>query len=235
MSHIVRPVKSGSGTTEYVPNTVILSAEVNADLDTIYDDYNGNITDFNISPSANIDPTKLNRATPWVGTADIVNNAVTSGKLAVGATYTNNVVASAPANTVFPAAAATLFDTPTFVSRGSVVLLMGCLNLQCTLERSASPFGDSNPLDINIYVATPGPIFTLLTTFSLNAGILAMTANDTVIFPVSQPFSVIDSPTSIGTTYFYRVQVIATVDNASPVNQWQTTGNPGFLSVLQLS
>jgi hypothetical protein len=43
----------------FVPNTLIQSAQVNADFSTIYNDYNGNITNANIAPGAAIDPAKI--------------------------------------------------------------------------------------------------------------------------------------------------------------------------------
>ena len=56
MATIVKPSTFTAGTT-------ILSAQVNSDFDTIYADYNGNITNANISGSAAIADTKLAQIT----------------------------------------------------------------------------------------------------------------------------------------------------------------------------
>lgn len=56
MSNITRP-------NSYSPNTLIQSAQVNADFNTIYQDYDGNITNFNIAAGAAIVASKLNLAT----------------------------------------------------------------------------------------------------------------------------------------------------------------------------
>lgn len=65
MSIIVRP-------NLYVPGTVIRSAEVNDDLDTIYNNYNGFIDNTNIAPGAGIEVSKfetMNTGEIIIGTA----------------------------------------------------------------------------------------------------------------------------------------------------------------------
>jgi hypothetical protein len=94
MTIITRPTKTG-GSTEYIAGNDGLAEEFNADANTIYDDYNGNITEANVSPSmrlpgsnladapAGIFASKLNDLA--VTTAKIDNLAVTAAKLAAGA------------------------------------------------------------------------------------------------------------------------------------------------------
>ncbi|MBP7209621.1 MAG: hypothetical protein KBA02_00330 [Paludibacteraceae bacterium] len=68
---IVRP-------NTYVPGTVIRSAEVNNDFDTIYTDYNGNIDDDNIVAGANIAWTKIDKTGAVV---DDLSGAVPIGSM----------------------------------------------------------------------------------------------------------------------------------------------------------
>ena len=52
MANLTKPTTFTAGTT-------IVASEVNNNFDTIYNDYNGNITNVNISPSAAIVETKI--------------------------------------------------------------------------------------------------------------------------------------------------------------------------------
>ena len=56
---ISRPTKS-SGGAEFIDNKVLFSSDLNGDADTIYTDYNGNITNPNISPNAAVAGSKIN-------------------------------------------------------------------------------------------------------------------------------------------------------------------------------
>lgn len=63
MSSISRANKTASGTRNYQSNSTIKSSEVNADFNTIYDDYNGSVDNDNISASAGILASKLDLST----------------------------------------------------------------------------------------------------------------------------------------------------------------------------
>lgn len=56
---IARPSKSFGGTS-FVNGVVPQASDFNGDSDTIYSEFNGNISNANISPGANVDPTKIN-------------------------------------------------------------------------------------------------------------------------------------------------------------------------------
>jgi hypothetical protein len=61
MATISRGAKAAGG-TDFTANTDALAAEVNTDFNTIYNDYNGNITNANVATGASIDPTKFDDA-----------------------------------------------------------------------------------------------------------------------------------------------------------------------------
>jgi hypothetical protein len=90
MSIVTRANKAGSGTPNYVPNTTILSDEVNLDFNTLYDDYDGNITDANIAVGANIDGAKL--ANQTITGAKLVNETITATQLADDAVTTVKIL-----------------------------------------------------------------------------------------------------------------------------------------------
>lgn len=73
----------------YSPNTTILSAQINSSFSTIYNDYNGGITNANISASAAIAGSKL--ASPLVlsGKLQINNTTETGGQVSFDAAETN--------------------------------------------------------------------------------------------------------------------------------------------------
>jgi hypothetical protein len=58
VSTITRGVKAAGG-TNFTSGTPILASEVNTDLNTIYNDHNGGLTDANVNAGANIDPSKI--------------------------------------------------------------------------------------------------------------------------------------------------------------------------------
>ena|SRR5437899_6905940 len=80
MAIITRPIKTGGG-TDYVAGNDELAAEFNADANTIYTDYNGNITDANCSLTMGLQGTKLADAPNGIPTAKINDLAVTTAKL----------------------------------------------------------------------------------------------------------------------------------------------------------
>jgi hypothetical protein len=80
MSIITRPVKTGGG-TDVVAGNDVLAEEWNGDLNTIYSDYDGNITNANCSAAMGLVGTKLADAPNGVPTAKINDLAVTTAKL----------------------------------------------------------------------------------------------------------------------------------------------------------
>src|SRR5689334_12545813 len=89
MTLITRPTKQGGGTDVLAGNDV-LAEEWDGDLNTIYNDYNGHITNVNIQADAAIVGTKLADAPNGVPTAKINDNSVTSAKLQSDATVDAN-------------------------------------------------------------------------------------------------------------------------------------------------
>ena len=87
MAIISRPVKT-AGFTEYVQEVAagephIFAAEVDADLDTIYGEFNGGISDANVSPGAAIAGTKINLTTlpAHIVTTAAINPGATSAQI----------------------------------------------------------------------------------------------------------------------------------------------------------
>jgi hypothetical protein len=73
----------------YVPGTVIRSAEVNDDFDTLYNDYNGNIDNSNISATAGIEVKKFETLATGAfifGNAGVATKGAMSGDATVDAT-----------------------------------------------------------------------------------------------------------------------------------------------------
>ena len=84
MANITKPNTFTSGTT-------ILSAEVNSNFDTIYNEFNGSITNANISASAAISPSKISGTAVTLGSTETISGDKTfSGSTSfVGATPIN--------------------------------------------------------------------------------------------------------------------------------------------------
>lgn len=80
MAIITRPIKTGGG-TDVVAGNDVLAQEWNGDLNTIYDDHNGKISDANCDTNMGLQGTKLADAPLGVPTAKINDKAVTSTKL----------------------------------------------------------------------------------------------------------------------------------------------------------
>jgi hypothetical protein len=96
MSIITRPIKTGGG-TDYVAGNDELAQEFNDDANTIYNDYNGNITDANCSLTMGLQGTKLADAPNGVSTSKINDSAVTTAKI-----LDSNVTGIKIANTTIP-------------------------------------------------------------------------------------------------------------------------------------
>lgn len=138
MGTIARGAKAAGGTNFSTGKGTILSGEVDNDFNTIYSDYNGNITNFNISGSAGITYGKLNLTNGLV-TTDFTNLSVTgakiadltiaAGKLSPGAATTASgsgvfATGTSISNLVESGALA----TATLTTRGGNVLLGGVWN-----------------------------------------------------------------------------------------------------------
>jgi len=95
----------------FSPGSVILSSEHNTNYDTIYDDYNGGITNANISGSAAIADTKLAQIT----TASKIAGSALNNAYPVGSIYMNAAVATNPSTLLG-------FGTWTTFGAGKVVI-----------------------------------------------------------------------------------------------------------------
>src|SRR6266496_4854076 len=80
MAIITRPVKTGGG-TDVVAGNDVLAQEWNSDLNTIYTDYDGNITNANCATGMGLQGSKLADAPDGVTTTKINDLAVTPAKL----------------------------------------------------------------------------------------------------------------------------------------------------------
>ena len=95
MALVNRPFKVG-GTTNYVDevalgNTTILAAEVDDDLNTLYDEFNGNIDNANIKVGANIATSKL-ALDGGLQTGHYADGSVTLAKLAANSVDSSKIV-----------------------------------------------------------------------------------------------------------------------------------------------
>lgn len=84
MGTIVRPTKpiGGGGGTSWIAGADLYANELNADIDTIYTDYNGNITNVNLSATAAVEGTKLADAPLGIPTTKYNALSVTKAKIA---------------------------------------------------------------------------------------------------------------------------------------------------------
>ena len=97
MTTIIRGTKSAGG-TNFTSGTTIVSAEVNTDFNTIYNDYNGNITAANLADGAVTNPkigagavTLDKMAADSVDSSKIVDNTIVIADTAIGSS-TNNAI-----------------------------------------------------------------------------------------------------------------------------------------------
>lgn len=155
-SLIERPLKT-CGTRTYAEEVplgceTILNAEVDGDFDTLFGDYNGNITNANIATNANIDCDKIADGTcgtgqigsgavcvdeigaSCVGSAEIINDtilnedifsgaAIAGSKLAVGAAVRQLVVGACVPGVVAGATETGVATVATITTTGGTVLL----------------------------------------------------------------------------------------------------------------
>lgn len=116
MALISKPNTFSAGTT-------ILSADVNSDFDTIYNDYNGNITNANISASAAIDTSKISGTVVtrtanetisgnkvWTGTMDLQGANTISGAVTISGAPTITGVIQGATPLVFEGATADVHE-----------------------------------------------------------------------------------------------------------------------------
>lgn len=105
MSTISKPKTFTSGTT-------IVSADVNSDFDTIYNDYNGNITNANVASGAAITASKLNLATiaQTIGMSGVADNWAQGADIA---SATSTPIGAATGNFIHVTGTTTItsFDT----------------------------------------------------------------------------------------------------------------------------
>jgi hypothetical protein len=94
MSIITRPTKLGGG-TDFVAGNDGLAQEFNDDINTIYADHNGGITEANISANMRLPGTNLADSPTGVSTIKINDLAVTNAKLATDAVSAVKVAADA--------------------------------------------------------------------------------------------------------------------------------------------
>jgi len=80
MAIITRPIKTGGG-TDYIAGNDELAQEFNDDANTIYDDYNGNVTNANCAANMGLEGTKLADAPNGIPSAKINDLAVTTAKI----------------------------------------------------------------------------------------------------------------------------------------------------------
>lgn len=81
MAIVSRPLKTG-GSGDYVAGNDVLADECNADANTIYDEFNGNITDANCSLTMNLLGTKLADAPAGIPASKLNTASVTTNKIA---------------------------------------------------------------------------------------------------------------------------------------------------------
>lgn len=81
MAIITRPNKTGGG-TDVVASNDVLAQEWNGDMNTIYSDYNGNITEANCSVFMRLPGTNIADAPNGIPTAKINDGAVQTAKIA---------------------------------------------------------------------------------------------------------------------------------------------------------
>lgn len=129
MASITRPAKT-LGNTSYAAEvaggqTKIKSAEIDADLDTIYAEFNGQIQNENIKAGAAIEYSKLDLVNS-ITNADIAAAAAIAGsKLAVGAGVNATVAAAGTSGLTFTTVETTVGTVPSLTTRGGAVLLFG--------------------------------------------------------------------------------------------------------------
>lgn len=101
MTLIVRPVKpvgNGGGGSAWVDGKQVPAAELNGDVDTIYADHNGSITDANCSAAMALQGTKLADAPAGVPSTKINTDAVLAAKIKIRNFDWNNPAALATHN-----------------------------------------------------------------------------------------------------------------------------------------
>lgn len=202
MSLITRCIKAGSGTIEWVPDTDILSAEADLDMDTIYDEFNGRITNVNIAPLAGINGSKI--ASASITATQLAANAVTTPAIADGAVTlpkinaptgygTGACITGAAIQTETTLATATLTVTGT----RPVLLLPGCSTSVITLA-------DGVLRDVTFSWKRDGTLIGA-TVQAIQGPFTAGTP--TITFPLTPPTLMIDlSPTAGSHSYALTVQ-----------------------------
>jgi hypothetical protein len=202
MPTFLRPVKT-LGNREYAlekaanPNEPIKSAEVDADLDTIYAGVNGNLDTTNLSSIAGILGSQLSGsagitgaqiATGTIGGTNIAPTTINTSNLVQGAAVNQFATASATTNLNFSTVETTLVTLPSITTRGGLVLLTGSLGLFLTQSGSSGS-------TITLRVKRTSTIYTVIFVVSNSNA-------STVITPIPTPLF-IELPTP--GTYTYTI------------------------------
>jgi hypothetical protein len=114
MATIARTTKAGSGTGDFAAATTIVASEANADLNTIYNEFNGSIAAANLASNA-------------VTTAKILDANVTTAKIAVGATYPEVDSATPGTGLSITTGETTVVTFPSITTRGGRVCIFGTI------------------------------------------------------------------------------------------------------------
>lgn len=123
MATIARTTKAGSGTGDFAAATTIVASEANADLNTIYNEFNGSIAAANLASNA-------------VTTAKILDANVTLAKLAVGATIRNFVAAAVTAGQTYTTVESTIGTSGAVTWSGGRVFIISSIG--GTIGRASS-------------------------------------------------------------------------------------------------
>lgn len=148
---ISRPVKT-CGTTNFATESsagckTIKSAEVDSDLNTIFSDYNGNITNANVATAANISGSKLADGTVTsakitdgtIVNADVSATAAIAGtKLGVKATVNAFGSAAVTAGLNFSTVETSIVSIGAIATRGSYVMVGGSWDVTAVTAGMAS-------------------------------------------------------------------------------------------------
>jgi len=254
---VTRPTKT-CGTTNYSTEdalgcSTILSDEVDDDLNAIYGEFNGNITDANVATGANISCTKIAAATctnqlapgsictTEIGDGCIVNAdidaaaGIAGGKLAVGAATGQATTGATNSGTLSDnTTETTIVETPAFTSRGTTVIVNGQLTFRCdiTIITAGIAGSASRTLTIREY-ACPGGVCAVAHTYGYSCFRAAQgPTTDNTQWPLSVGITFVHTPTAVAGT-FYRItaqQGVATETDA----QIEWVGGNGYLQQTEL-
>lgn len=157
MGTISRGTKSGTGTTDFGTGTTILAAEMNTDLNAVFNVVNGNLDDDNLANDAvttakitdlNVTTGKL--AANAVTTAKITDLNVTTGKLAVGATVADSDSGTPSTSLNITTGDTTVVTLGSVTTRGGPVLLGGMIGWYLNIQSGSAGLADQGDVTIRI-------------------------------------------------------------------------------------